>query len=130
MDIDTTQLIYFSTVTSIIFWVIVLWFIYYFICKKQFNDKVKQLEGTWTNRKEEYTKDYKQREQYKENMFDSYLKKHLKKICFDCKVFDEKADDDNFCIVEGECPGIDLMKSQKILVMREKDSWLQTIRRE
>ena len=129
MEFDTTQLIYFSAITSIVVWVILLYCMYYFISKKQFNDKTKQLEGTWENRKEEYTKDYKQREQYKDKKLDTYLMRYLKKSCFNCKVFDDKAEDDCFCVVDGECPGIDLMKSQKIIVIRERDNWLNTIKR-
>lgn len=127
---ETTQLLYFAVVTSIVFWIIVLYFIYYFICKKQFGDKIKQLDKTWKNNKEEYIKDYKQREQYKKDKFDKYLRNNLKKVCFDCRVFDENAKNDYFCCVSGQCPGDDLRKSEKILIMREKESWFKIIRSE
>jgi len=125
-----TQLIYFNTITSIVVWLVLLYCIYYFITKAQFKKKVEQLEKTWKNKNKEYHIDYKQREQEKDKMFDAYLIKNLKRSCFNCKTFDEKAKDDYFCVVDGQCPGIDLMKSQKIMVLNEKESWYNKIRRE
>ena len=138
MEFETTQLIYFSTITSIVVWVILLYCMYYFISKGRFNKKVKQLEETWEKDEDktvreaadEYAKDYKQREQHKDKKLDVYLMRYLKKSCFNCKTFDDKAKEDYFCVVDGECPGDDLRKSEKIIILREKDSWLQIIRRE
>jgi hypothetical protein len=114
---ETVYLTYFNTLVSIVVCFIFISYIIHKILKKL---DLKRLEKKWPNDKKQYDIELATRRRYEKEKINNYLKQYLKKECFNCRTFLEDAKDDYFCVVEGQCPGIDLTRFQKWQIKKEK----------
>jgi len=120
-----TILTFFNTCICLIFCGVIVSFV---ISKYREKQELNKLEGNWKGNKKQYIKDYKLHKQLIKEKMNEYLETYLKVCCFNCRTFDDKATDDYFCVVEGQCPGEDLTKSEKLCILEDKDNLLKKIK--